>query len=376
MKPELAARAHALGFDLCRIAPAGAPPHAGEFRAWLGEGRAGEMAWLERNADRRTDPQLVLPGAQSVIVLGLNYWSREQGARSTEPEHAPISESLPAPCSLPPALYPLTPGHGRIARYAWGDDYHDVIDAKLRALDAWLTERGGQQRCYVDTGPMLERDFAALAGAGWQGKSTMLLSTKFGPWLFLAEVLTTLRLDPDEPMRDHCGKCVRCMVACPTGAITAPQRLDARRCLSYLTIENKGPIPEEFRAALGDRIYGCDECLEVCPWNRFAQQSRESAFAAREFVHGWTLRDFLALDDDAFRTLFRRSPIKRIKRRGFLRNVCVALGNVGTSDDLPALEKAMRDPEPLIAEHAQWAIGRIRARGTGGGSLPPHHEHK
>lgn len=346
MKSDLAARANALGFDLCCVAPASAPPHAGEFRAWLGEGRAGDMAWLERNADRRTDPQLVLPGARSVIVLGLNYWSRGQG--DEQPLHAP--------CSMPPAA------SGRIARYAWGDDYHDVIEEKLRALDEWLTQRGGRQRRYVDTGPVLERDFAALAGAGWQGKSTMLLSTTFGPWLFLAEVLTTLSFEPDAPMRDHCGKCVRCIDACPTQAITAPQQLDARRCLSYLTIENKGPIPEEFRAALGDRIYGCDECLEVCPWNRFAQQSRESAFSAREYVHGWALRDFLALDDEAFRTLFRRSPIKRIKRRGFLRNVCVALGNVGTPDDLPALEKAARDPEPLIAEHAQWAIAQIRTR--------------
>lgn len=349
MKSQLAEVAHALGFDLCRIASAVAPPHAEEFRAWLGEGRAGDMAWLAKNADRRTDPQLVLPGAQSVIVLGMNYYDGRSPMADGRLEEGPAS-----------AL------RGRIARYAWGDDYHDVIETKLRALDEWLAAKGGRQRCYVDTGPMLERDFAALAGAGWQGKSTMLLSTKFGPWLFLAEVLTTLSFEPDAPMRDHCGKCVRCIDACPTQAITGPQRLDARRCLSYLTIENKGSIPAEFREAMGDRIYGCDECLEVCPWNRFAQQSRESAFSAREFVHGWTLRDFLALDDDGFRALFRRSPIKRIKRRGFLRNVCVALGNIGTREDLPALEKAARDPESLIAEHAQWAIERIRARAVCG----------
>ncbi|MEQ1860238.1 MAG: tRNA epoxyqueuosine(34) reductase QueG [Chthoniobacteraceae bacterium] len=335
MKRQLAEVASSLGFDLCQVAPATEPPHANEFHAWLEEGRAGDMAWLARNAARRTDPQLVLPGVQSVIVLGMNYWDGARSSRGTP---------------------------GRIARYAWGDDYHDVLEPKLRALDSWLGERGGTQRCYVDTGPVLERDFAALAGAGWHGKSTMLLHTKFGPWLFLAEVLTTLRFEPDAPARDHCGKCTRCIDVCPTHAITAPQRLDARRCISYLTIENKGAIPEEFRAAIGDRIYGCDECLEVCPWNRFAQQSRESAFTAREFVHGWALRDFLALDDDAFRTLFRRSPIKRIKRRGFLRNVCVALGNVGTLDDLPALENAACDPEPLIAVHAQWAIGEIARR--------------
>ena len=345
MKSELAAFADSLGFDLCRVAAADAPPHAEEFREWLDEGRAGEMAWLARNADRRTDPQRVLPGARSVIVLGMNYY--DCGSReSSNPQSAIRNPQL----------------KGRIARYAWGDDYHDVIEAKLRALDEWLVAHGGVQRRYVDTGPVLERDVAAVAGAGWQGKSTMLLHPKFGPWLFLAEVLTTLEIEADAPMRDHCGKCVRCMDACPTQAITAPQKLDARRCLSYLTIENKGPIPEEFRAALGDRIYGCDECLEVCPWNRFAQQSRESTFAAREYVHGWALRDFLALDDDRFRTLFRGSPIKRIKRRGFLRNVCVALGNVGTRDDLPALERAAQDAEPLIVEHARWAIAQISAR--------------
>ena len=343
MKTELVAFAENLGFDLCRIAPASAPPHAAEFRAWLDDGRAGEMSWLERNKDRRTDPQAALPGAKSVVVLAMNYWQEDV------PPH-PQS----AICN------PQSPG--RIARYAWGDDYHDVIEKKLRAIDEWLRARGGSQRCYVDTGPVLERDFAALAGAGWHGKSTMLIHPKLGTWFFLAEVLTTLNFAPDAPMPDHCGRCTRCIEACPTAAITAPHQLDARRCISYLTIELKGSIPLEFRAAIGDRIYGCDACLDACPWNRFARASRETAFATREFVHGWTLRDFLALDDDAFRALFRKSPIKRIKRRGFLRNVCVALGNVGTLDDLPALETAARDPEPLIAEHAAWASERIRQR--------------
>ncbi len=301
------------------------------------------MGWLARNADRRTDPQLVLPGAESVIVLGMNYW---KGDLSGELPAASVGET----------------GRGRIARYAWGDDYHEVIERKLRQVDEWLSAEGGTQKVYVDTGPMLERDFAAVAGAGWQGKSTMLLHPKFGPWLFLAEILTTLALEADQPMRDHCGKCTACLAACPTQAITAPQQVDARRCISYLTIENKGSIPVEFRGAIGDRIYGCDECLDVCPWNRFASESRETAFAAREYVHGWSLRDFLALDDDGFRQLFRKSPIKRIKRRGFLRNVCVALGNIGTVDDLPALERAAIDSEPLIAEHAAWAIGRICER--------------
>jgi epoxyqueuosine reductase len=338
VKDDLVAFAHSLGFDLCRIAPAVAPPHAAEFRAWLEQGCQGEMTWLERNADRRANPQLVQPKALSVIVLGVNYYSAN--------ESSPIDGAA----------------QGRIARYAWGDDYHDLIEAKLRSLDAWLGERGGVQRRYVDTGPVLERDFAALAGVGWQGKSTMLIHPKLGPWCFLAAVLTTLEFLADKPMHDHCGKCTRCLTACPTGAITAPYQVDARRCISYLTIENKGSIPEEFRTAVGDRIYGCDECLEVCPWNRFARQSNETTFAAREYVHGWALRDFLALDDDRFRQLFRKSPIKRIKRRGFLRNVCVALGNVGTRDDLPALEEASRDLEPLIVEHARWAIREITAR--------------
>ena len=345
MKTALLAQAESLGFALCRIAPCSAPPHAAEFRAWLADGRAGEMAWLERNADRRTDPQLVLPGARSVVVLAMNYFAGERRAESGERKigGVPISDH-------------------RIARYAWGDDYHELIEAKLRALDAWLTARGGRQRCYVDTGPMLERDFAALAGVGWHGKSTMLIHPQLGAWFFLAEILTTLDLAPDGPLPDRCGKCTRCITACPTGAITAPHQLDARRCISYLTIELKGSIPEDLRPLIGDRIYGCDDCAAACPWNRFAQASTETAFVARDFVHHWTLRDFLALDDDGFRALFKKSPIKRIKRRGFLRNVCVALGNTGTAADLPALARAAADPEPLIAEHAAWAIARIRQR--------------
>ena len=288
------------------------------------------MAWMARNADRRTNPDLVLPGVKSVIVLAMNYWQ-------------PGSET------------------SGIARYAWGDDYHDVMEPKLWQLDAWLQTHGGRQRQYVDTGPVLERDFAALSGLGWHGKSTMLIHPKLGTWFFLASIFTTLELPPDEPARDHCGKCTSCMTACPTGAITAPQKVDARLCISYLTIENKGPIPLELRPLVGHRIYGCDACLDACPWNRFAQESREARFAARDFV-GMRLRDYLALDDDAFRTLFHKSPIKRIKRARLLRNVCVALGNVGTEDDLPALDLAATDPEPLIAEHAAWGAARIRER--------------
>jgi len=332
VKPSLIARAHALGFDLCRVARCTAPPHAEAFGQWLADGRAGEMTWLERNKERRVDPQKVLPGARTVIVLGMNYWQGET------------------------AMLP------RIARYAWGEDYHEIIERKLRELDAFLQTQGGVQKSYVDTGPVLERDFAAEAGAGWHGKSTMLISPKLGTWFFLAEILTTLEIAPDEPLPNRCGSCDRCITACPTGAITAPQQLDARRCISYLTIESKGAIPLDLRPLIGDRIYGCDDCLSACPWNRFAQVSSESAFAARDAVAAMSLTDFLALDDESFRMLFRKSPIKRIKRRGFLRNVCVALGNVGTLRDLPALERSACDPEPLIAEHAQWAIQQIRAR--------------
>ncbi|MBV9127151.1 MAG: tRNA epoxyqueuosine(34) reductase QueG, partial [Verrucomicrobia bacterium] len=250
-------------------------------------------------------------------------------------------------------------------RYAWGDDYHDVIERKLRVLDVFLTAHGGRQRYYVDTGPILERDFAAAAGAGWHGKSTMLIHPRLGTWFFLAELLTTLELPPDPPWPDRCGSCARCLDACPTGAISRnrPHHLDARRCISYLTIELKGAIPEELRPLMGDHIYGCDDCLDACPWNRFAATSREAAFQARAGTAGTlALRDFLALSDDDFRALFRGSPVKRIKRRGLLRNVCVALGNVGTHADLPALEIAAHDPEPLIAEHARWAIVQIQAR--------------
>jgi epoxyqueuosine reductase len=333
---EIVARAKELGFDSCKIAAASASAHAEEFRSWLREGAAGEMQWMERGAEKRSDPQQVLPGARSIIIVALNYW---QGAEAA----------------------PRTPG--RIARYAWGDDYHELILEKLEQLSAFLTSLGGVQKCYVDTGPILERDYAAEAGIGWHGKSTMLIDPKLGTWFFLGEILTTLDLPADLAQPPRCGSCQRCISACPTGAITEPHRLDARRCISYLTIELKGSIPLELRPLIGDRIYGCDDCLDACPWNRFAAVSREAAFADGPAL-GMRLRDYLALDDAAFRGLFRRSPIKRIKRRGFLRNVCVALGNVGDESDLAALERVALDPEPLIAEHAAWAIRQIRGRIT------------
>lgn len=367
LKGAIVGLARALGFNSCKITACAPPRHGEEFRAWLRDGAAGEMDWLQRGEEKRVDPQKVLPGARSVIVLALNYWQGERPAAEMQTKEGRFTNRRPNDGGLETAApwgRRPSPARGKIARYAWGDDYHDVIQAKLKALDAFLGEHGGTQKCYVDTGPVLERDYAAEAGVGWHGKSTMLIDQKLGAWFFLAEILTTLKLPADAPQPSRCGTCTRCMTACPTGAITEAHRLDARRCISYLTIELKGAIPLELRPLIGDRIYGCDDCLDACPWNRFASASREAAFAARPAAT-MPLRDYLALDAARFRLLFRGSPIKRIKRRGFLRNVCVALGNVGTRDDLPALERALHDPEPLIAEHAAWAIERILSRFPG-----------
>jgi epoxyqueuosine reductase len=349
LKQRLIVFARELGFDSCRVAACSTPAHADEFDDWLDEGAHGEMEYMARATEKRREPQKILPGAKSIIVLALNYFQgdSEPEWRLTAAETAATTERG---------------ARGRIARYACGDDYHDLIAAKLDKIDIFLRDFGGLQKCYVDTGPVLERDHAAQAGIGWHGKSTMLIDEKLGTWFFLAEILTTLELPADDPARDRCGTCVRCINACPTGAITAPHKLDARRCISYLTIELKSSIPLELRPLIGDRIFGCDDCLDACPWNRFAKVSRESAFAARKSTTAYALRDYLRLDEAEFRDLFRNSPIKRVKRRGFLRNVCVALGNVGTSDDLPALELAATDHEPLIAEHAAWAIKQICER--------------
>jgi epoxyqueuosine reductase len=338
LKARLVSFARQIGFDSCRVAISAQPPHATEFRGWLREGAHGEMDYMQRGEEKRCDPQKVLPGVQSIVVLALNYFQGEQSHRSESAVR------------------------GKIARYAWGDDYHYVIAVRLDKIDEFLREFGGRQKCYVDTGPILERDHAAQAGLGWHGKNTMLIDERLGTWFFLAEILTTLELPPDEPVRDRCGTCERCIEACPTGAITAPHRLDARRCISYLTIELKGSIPLELRPLIGDRIFGCEDCLDVCPWNRFAQVSHETAFSARRSTTGMSLREYLEITDAEFRALFKNSPIKRIKRRGFLRNVCVALGNAGDVSDIPALERAAADPEPLIAEHAAWAIQRIKER--------------
>ena len=348
LKAQLASFARQIGFDSCRVAACTTPAHANEFREWLRQGAHGEMEYMRRGEEKRCDPQKILPGAKSIVLLALNYFQGNESQRS------------PACATLRRGKQ--TAARGKIARYAWGDDYHGVIEAKLDEIDQFLSDFGGQQKCYVDTGPILERDHAAQAGIGWHGKNTMLIDERLGTWFFLGEILTTLELPADQSVRDRCGTCERCMKACPTGAITTPHRLDARRCISYLTIELKGSIPLELRPLIGDRIFGCDDCLDVCPWNRFAQISHETAFSARKSTTGMPLREYLKLTDAQFRTLFKNSPIKRIKRRGFLRNVCVALGNTGDASDLPALERAAAEREPLIAEHAGWAIGQIRAR--------------
>ena len=339
MKPSIVSAnvkfvAHQLGFDDCRISTATRAPHAERYLEWVEAGHAGDMSWLERNTERRCDPREVLAGCQSVVSLALNY--------------LPAKEQAPADY--------------RIARYSWNEDYHDLIEERLKDLDLAMQDMGGTQRYYVDTGPVLERDFASASGLGWNGKSTVQIHRKLGTWFFLAELLTTLEITPDSPSPDHCGKCTACISACPTQAITGPREMIATRCISYLTIEHKGAIPLEFRRAIGDRIYGCDDCLDACPWNRFAQVSRESAFHAREKIFAHSLADFLEMSGEDFRATFAKSPIKRIKHERFIRNVCIALGNTGSQKDLPKLAELSKHHSPLIAEHAQWAMSEIQSR--------------
>jgi epoxyqueuosine reductase len=336
MKTVVRALAKKHGFADCRFARAVQAPHAAEYVSWLQSGNHGDMAWLGRDPARRADPARVLIDAKTVVMLATNYF-QGPGPR----QHS-----------------------GKIARYAWGADYHDIMLQNMVPLDGFLRESGGLQKCYVDTGPILERDFAAASGLSWQGKSTMCLNERLGTWFFIGVILTTLEFEPDPPVKNRCGTCTRCIDVCPTQAITLPYQLDARRCISYLTIENKGPIPIELRSAIGDRIYGCDDCLEVCPWNRFAEQTRETRFQLPARLATLTLRELAVLTDEEFRALFRDSPVKRIKRARFVRNVCVALGNVGTREDLAVLNRLAGDSDPLIAEHASWAAEQIQKRGV------------
>ncbi len=353
MKATIQQHAHELGFDACYFTTAVPPASAPHFEQWLAARRHGEMTYLQRNAHRRIDPQKVLANSKSIIVLAVSYAEGSQ-----------TSEAVGSETSTPHSAL-RTPRSGLIARYACYTDYHEVIGQRLKVLTEFVDGLGGQGTSslwYVDTGPMLERDLAERAGLGFIGKHTNLISRHLGNWIFLSEIITTLELPPGAPEKNHCGNCTRCITACPTQAITAPFQLDARRCISYLTIELKGAIPTEFRAAIGNRIYGCDDCLAACPWNRFAKEGRLMKHHARADLAEPELLELLALDDAGFKRRFAGTPMLRTKRRGLLRNVCVALGNVGDATALPALEKATQDPEPLIAEHARWAIDQIQSR--------------
>jgi epoxyqueuosine reductase len=363
MKALIRARAIELGFDACRFTAATPPAGAARLEAWLAAGYHGEMAYLARNAAKRADPRLVLPGARSVICLAASYHQplAAGDAPSARPPEEGFGGPRPAREAERPAAAPARV-RGVVARYARFADYHEVLAAPLRALTEFVNRLGGpdtRSLGYVDTGPVLERELAQRAGLGFIGKHTNLIHRGLGNWFFIAEILTTLELEPDPPEPNRCGTCTRCLAACPTGALPAPFVLDARRCISYLTIEHKGPIPVELRPALGTRIFGCDDCLEVCPWNRFAREGRLLRAHARPDLTAPELVALLGLDEAGFKARFAGTPLARAKRRGLLRNVCVALGNAGDPRALPALERAAADPEPLIAEHARWAISRL-----------------
>jgi epoxyqueuosine reductase len=351
MKEAVRQRARELGFDDCHFTTANPPDHAAEFQTWLAQNQHGEMGYLQRNAHKRVQPQEVLAGAKTVIALAVSYGEACSVLRvaSGEPsEHATRNTQ-----------------HGVVARYARFKDYHDVLADRLKQLTEFVNSRAGagtRSLWYVDTGPLLERDLAQRAGLGFVGKHTNLISRQLGNWIFISEIITTAQFEPDAPEKNRCGTCSRCISACPTAAITAPFQLDARRCISYLTIELKGAIPIEFRRAIGNRIYGCDDCLAVCPWNKFAREGTMMKAHARSDLAAPDLLELLALDDAGFKSRFAGTPILRTKRRGLLRNVCVALGNVGDTTALPALRKAAEDAEPLIAEHARWAIEEIQKR--------------
>jgi epoxyqueuosine reductase len=355
MKAAIRQRALKLGFDDCRFTAAAAPTHARQFQHWLAEQRHGEMAWLERTAPQRLDPQKVLPRARSVICLAASYETGDKWQVTSDMNQRPAVS-----CHLSPVTC-----HGTIARYARFDDYHEVLGERLKILAEFVNQLGGaatRSLGHVDTGPLLERDFAQRAGLGFIGKHTGLISRRLGNWILLAEIVTTLELEPDALGKNRCGSCARCLAACPTRAITAPFQLDARRCISYLTIELKGAIPLELRPAIGNHIFGCDDCLAVCPWNRSAREGNLMKSHARPDLAAPESVGLLQLDEAGFRSRFAGTPVLRTKRRALLRNVCVALGNVGDASALPALQKAAADSEPLIAEHARWAMDRIKSR--------------
>jgi epoxyqueuosine reductase len=347
----LAARAKGLardaGFDLAGVARADAPPDLAFFAEWVARGFAGEMAYLSTQVARRSDLRAAFPWARSILCVGLQY-------------DTPHLYSTAAPAD-----------RGWISRYAWGDDYHDVMEAMLdRVVEGLQVEAGPfEARAYVDTGPLAEKAWAAAAGLGTWGKNGCLLHPEHGSWFFLGEIVTALDLPTDAPRPDMCGACTTCLEACPTGALVAPYVLDATRCISYLTIEVKGSVPEERRRGVGRHVFGCDICQDVCPWNRRRRHRGGAAFEPRPGAEAPNLAELAGLDEVAFRDRFRRSPVKRAKRRGLLRNVAIALGNAGVAGHRPALERLAGDEDPVVREHAVWALRRLEERlSSGAGS--------
>jgi epoxyqueuosine reductase len=341
LKEAISAKAAELGFAACGFARADAAEAAGlELKRWIEAGHHGTMGWMEERAHHRVSPLALWPDARSAIALGMSY---------------------------APATDPLTlagrPDLGRISAYAQGGDYHKTVKKALKALARFIVEQAPSElKVFVDTAPVMEKPLAQAAGIGWQGKHTNIVSREHGSWLFLGVILTGLELEPDAPAGhgQHCGSCTRCLDACPTQAFIGPHRIDARRCISYLTIEHDGPIPEEFRAAMGNRIYGCDDCLAVCPWNRFADAAAANrAFLPRAELAAPHLADLLALDDASFRQLFAGSPIKRIGRSRMIRNCLIAAGNSGDRTLVPSIERNRHDPDPVIAEAAEWALRQL-----------------
>jgi epoxyqueuosine reductase len=341
LKTSLTREAKALGFDCAGVTGPGAIADAAmHFRAFLAAGAHGDMDWLAARPERRADPRALWPDVRSVIMLGVNYG----------PDQDPLA-----------ILQQRT--RGAISVYAQGDDYHDLIKKRLKALARWLiASAGGEVKVFVDTAAVMEKPLAQAAGLGWQGKHTNLVSREFGSWLFLGAIFTTLDLPRDDSDTDHCGSCRACLDICPTAAFPAPYKLDARRCISYLTIENKGPIPQEFRKAVGNRIYGCDDCLAVCPWNKFAQAGRETRLAARDEARAPELTELARLDDAAFRARFAKSPVKRIGRDRFIRNVLIGVGNSNDPTLAGAAERLLDDASPLVRGAAVWALSQLTGR--------------
>jgi epoxyqueuosine reductase len=330
--------ASAQGFDTVGVTRPDSIPQALErLQQFLAEGAHGDMDWLQSTAARRSNPRALWPEARSVIMLGMNYG----------PDRDPLA-ILGQRC------------HGAISVYAQGSDYHEIIKPRLKALARWLVaQAGGDVKVFVDTAAVMEKPLAAASGLGWQGKHTNLVSRQFGSWLFLGAIFTTLDLPPDEHHDDYCGSCRACLDVCPTAAFPAPYRLDARRCISYLTIEHKGPISRELRPLMGSRIYGCDDCLAVCPWNKYAQVGREAQLAARDSLRAPRLTDLARLDDAAFRTMFAKTAVKRTGRDRFVRNVLIAIGNSGDAELAPEAERLLDDTSPLVRGAAVWALARL-----------------